>query len=58
MLVTTKQKKTGLEASNQAVQPSIREETINVVCNTKYQGVQIDENQIVSTGYSCKNSLY
>ena len=33
-----------LTASNQALQPSIREEHIEVICNTKYLGVQIDEN--------------
>ena len=44
MLITTKQKKKCLMASNQAIQPSIREEHIEVICNTKYLGVQIDEN--------------
>ena len=44
MLITTKQKKKYLMASNQALQPSIREEHIEVICNTKYLGVQIDEN--------------
>ena len=44
MLITTKQKKKCLMASNQAFQPSIREEHIEVICNTKYLGVQIDEN--------------
>ena len=44
MLITTKQKKKYLTAANQALQPSIREEHIEVVCNTKYLGVQIDEN--------------
>ena len=43
MLITTKQKKY-LTASNQASQPSIREDHIEVICNTKYLGVQIDEN--------------
>ena len=45
MLITTKQKKKCLKASNQALQPSIREENIEVVCNTKYLGVHIDEIQ-------------
>ena len=44
MLITTKQNKKYLTASNQALQPSIREEHIEVICNTKYLGVQIDEN--------------
>ena len=44
MLITTKQKKKYLTAANQALQPSIREEHIEVICNTKYLGVQIDEN--------------
>ena len=44
MLITTKQKKKYLTASNQALQPSIREEHVEVICNTKYLGVQIDEN--------------
>ena len=44
MLITTKQKKKYLTASNQALRPSIREEHIEVICNTKYLGVQIDEN--------------
>ena len=44
MLITTKQKKKYLKASNQALQPSIREEHIEVICNSKYLGVQIDEN--------------
>ena len=43
MLITTKQKKY-LMAANQALQPSILEEHIEVICNTKYLGVQIDEN--------------
>ena len=43
MLITTKQKKY-LTAANQALRPSIRKEHIEVVCNTKYLGVQIDEN--------------
>ena len=43
MLITTKQKKY-LTASNQALQPSIREEHIEVICHSKYLGVQIDEN--------------
>ena len=33
-----------LTAANQALQPSIRKEHIEVICNTKYLGVQIDEN--------------
>ena len=44
MLITTKQKKKYLTASNQALQPSIHEEHIEVMCNSKYLGVQIDEN--------------
>ena len=44
MLITTKQKKKYLMASNQALQPSIREEHIEVICHSKYIGVQIDEN--------------
>ena len=44
MLITTKQKKKYITASNQALQPSIREEHIEVICNSKYLGVQIDEN--------------
>ena len=44
MLITTKKKKKHLTAANQALQPSIREEHIEVICNTKYLGVQIDEN--------------
>ena len=31
-------------ASNQALQPSILEEHIKVICNAKYLDVQIDEN--------------
>ena len=44
MLITTKQKKKYLTASNQALQLSVREEHIDVICNTKHLGVQIDEN--------------
>ena len=44
VLITTKQKKKYLTASNQALQPAIRDEHIEVICNTKYLGVQIDEN--------------
>ena len=44
MLITTKQKKKYLMAANQALQPTIREEHIEVICNTKYLGVQIDAN--------------
>ena len=44
MLITKKQKKTYLTASNQALQPSNREEHIEVICHSKYLGVQIDEN--------------
>ena len=43
VLITTKQKKY-LTVSNQALQRSIREEHVEVVCNTKHLGVQIDEN--------------
>ena len=43
MLITSKQKKKCLKASNEDLQP-IHEENIKVVCNTKYIGVQIDEN--------------
>ena len=44
MLITTKQKKNYLTAANQALQPSILEEHIEVICNAKYLGVQIGEN--------------
>ena len=44
MLITTKQKKKYLTASNQALQPSIGEEHIEAIWNSKYLGVQIDEN--------------
>ena len=44
MLITTKHKKKYLTTSNQALQPSIREEHIKVICSYKYLGVQIDEN--------------
>ena len=44
MLINTKQKKRYLTASNQALQPSIHEEHIEFICNSKYLGVQIDEN--------------
>ena len=44
MLITTKQTNKYLMASSQALQPSIREEHIEVICNSKYLGVQIDEN--------------
>jgi len=44
MLTTTKQKKKYLKDSNQALQSSIREEHIEVICYSKYLGVQIDEN--------------
>ena len=44
MLITKKQKKKYLTASNQALQPSNREEHIEVICHSKYLGVQIDEN--------------
>ena len=44
ILITTKKKKKYLTASNQASQPSIREEQIEVIFNSKYLGVQIDEN--------------
>ena len=44
MLLTTKQRKKYLKASNPTLQPSIREEHIEVICNTKYLDVQIDEN--------------
>ena len=42
--ITMKQKKKHLTTSNQALKPSIREEHIEVICNSKYLGVQIDEN--------------
>ena len=42
MLITTRQKKY-LTASDQALQPSIHEELIEVKWNSKYLGVQIDE---------------
>ena len=44
MLITMKQTKRYLTASKQALQPCIREEHIEVVCNTKYLRVKIDEN--------------
>ena len=44
MLITTKQKRTYLMDSNQALQPFHREEHIEVIYNSKYLGVQIDEN--------------
>lgn len=44
MLITTKHKKKHLEISNQTFQPSIRETRVEVASNTKYLGVQIDEN--------------
>ena len=43
MSVTTKQRKKYLKISDQALQPSIREENVEVVCDTKYLGVQTDE---------------
>ena len=44
MLITTKQKKNYLTASNQALQPSILEEHMEVTCNSQYLVVQINEN--------------
>ena len=44
MLITTKQKKKYLTTAYQTLQPSIREEHIEVICNTKYLGVKIDKN--------------
>ena len=44
MLIATKQKEKYLTASNQALKLSIREEIVEVVCHSKYLGVQIDEN--------------
>ena len=44
MLITTKQRKKYLETSDQNFKPSIREENVQVVSNTKYLGIQIDEN--------------
>ena len=44
ILITTKQKKKYLTTSNQALQPSIREEHVEVICNTKYLVFQIDKN--------------
>ena len=46
MLVTTKQKKKYLTVSNQELQLSTREEHIEVICNTKYLGVQMDEQSV------------
>ena len=43
MSITTKQKKY-LTVSNQTLQPSVCEEHIEVICNSKYLSVQIDEN--------------
>ena len=42
ILITTKQTKKYLTATNQALQP-IREEHIEVICHSKYLGVQTDE---------------
>ena len=60
MLITTKQKKKYLTAASQALQPCIREEHTEVICNTKYLGVQIDENltwknqiKSVTESFSC-----
>ena len=44
MLIAKKQKKKYLIASHQSLQLSIREEHIEVICNSKYLGVQVDEN--------------
>ena len=44
MLITTKQKRKYLTAASQALQPYFREEHIEVICNIKYLGAQIDEN--------------
>ena len=44
ILITTKQKKKYPTVSNQALQPSIRDEHIEVICNSKYLGAQIDVN--------------
>ena len=44
MLISTKQKTKYLTAANQALQSSISEEHIALICNTTYLGVQIDEN--------------
>ena len=46
MLITTKQRKKYLTASNQALQRSIHGEHIEVICHSKYLGVQIDKNLI------------
>ena len=43
MLITTKQMK-HFTASSHVLQPSIREEQMEVICDTKYLGVQTDEN--------------
>ena len=45
MLITTMEKKRYLTASNQALQPTIREEHMEVIYNIKYLGVQIEENE-------------
>ena len=44
MLTTTQQKKKYPTASKQALQPSVRAEHIEAICNTKFLGVQLDEN--------------
>ena len=44
ILITTKQEKKYLTDSNEALQPSIRKEHIEVICHSKYLGVQLDEN--------------
>ena len=43
MIITMKQKKKYLTVSNQALPPSICEEHIEVICHSKYLGVQVDE---------------
>ena len=43
MLITTKHKKKYLGISGQTFQPCIRETNVEVISNTKYLGVQIDE---------------
>ena len=44
MLIITRKNNRHLTASNQALQPSIHEEHVEVICNSKYLGVQIDKN--------------
>ena len=60
MLITTKQRKKCLEASEQTLQSSTCEGNVTVVCDTKLSGVQVDENltlkvkiESVTGSFSC-----